>query len=302
MNSHHIEIWLTDSNQVWANRQEVINKLYTIPANDLVVIHTLHEGPSLEYYGVKKVIDDWVTATGKNPATITICSPNQYEYIGYKFDHLIRKSHFFKKSSIRYHAEPQPVVPADRLFGYFVGKYTADRNRIAQDILKLYPNDFLMSVMRSDEYSTKWDPAVYAVGSLDNREMLDQWVPEHNTNQSLLEFYNQFEIELVTETFIYGKTFFPTEKTVRPMMGSKPFIINGPVNFLRNLKKQGIETFEELWPEEYDRYEGPERWEHIKFTLNQIKLYGYDRELAQRIVKYNYNYLRNIIEHGSTHD
>ncbi len=270
MNSHHIEIWLTDSNQVWANRDEVVNKLYTIPANDLVVIHTLHEGPSLEYYGVKKVIDDWVTATGKNPATITICSPNQFENIGYEFDHLVRRSHFFKKSSIRYHAELQPVVPAEKLFGFFVGKYTVDRNCIARDILRSYPKDFLMSVMISDEYSTRWDKEVYAIGSVDNHQMVDQWLPEHNTNQSLLQFYNQFEIELVTETFIYGKTFFPTEKTVRPLMGSKPFIINGPVDFLYNLKKQGIETFEELWPEEYDRHEGPDRWKRLKFTIGHI--------------------------------
>jgi hypothetical protein len=295
-----VKIKLAMSNQRWANQAEVVEQLYSIPNTDDVVIDVLNEGISLSHYGVKTVLDQWVIDTSRDPNTVKIDTPNQYENIGYPFFRKIRKSHFFKKSLIRYSADLQPVVPAEKLYGYFVGKYTEDRNRIAQEILQYWPAEFLMSVMICDEISNHWDPRVYAIGSLDNHAMADQLALKHNTNQSLLQFYNQFEIELVSETFIYGKTFFPTEKTVRPIMGSKPFLINGPKNFLENLKNLGFETFEEVWSEEYDQYEGIERWEHIKKTIDYIKYGGYNRTIAQRIVTYNYNHLRNIMEYGST--
>ena len=306
LTENRIKIRLKDANQIWANRDEVIRRLSTVPLNDTVIIDTLHEGISLQKYGIADVINNWVAETNRDPATVKIDTPTQFENIGYSFFKKINRSHFFKKSMIKYHADPRPVVPAEKLFGYFVGKYTADRNLIARDILQSYQDKFLMSVMIDETSADKWDKDIYAIGSLDGHYMTDQWAQEHNTNQSLLQFYNQFEIELVAETFVYGQTFFPTEKTVRPIMGSKPFLVYGPKNFLENLKKLGFETFEQFWPEEYDQYEGIERWECMKQVIGSLKKdtyyhqVEYYREQIQRVVKYNYNHLNNIMEYGST--
>ena len=303
---HRIKIQLADSNQVWKNRNEVIKKLYSAAVDDTVIIDTLFEGISLQEYGVAGVIDTWVAETNRDPVTVKIDTPNQIENIGYQFYSKKLRSHFFKASKINYHADPQTLMPAEKLFGYFVGKYTADRNRIALDILQLYRDKFLMSVMIDTDAANKWDKDVYAIGSLDGCSMTDQWLPEYNTNQSLLQFYNQFEIELVAETFVYGQTFFPTEKTIRPIMGSKPFLIYGPRNFLENLKNLGFETFEEIWSEEYDQYEGVERWECMKQIIDALHKNAYYHQdeytckQIQRIVKYNYNHLQNILEYGST--
>jgi hypothetical protein len=295
---HRIRIRLADSNQTWKNKQEIIKRLDSIPADDTVVVDVLHEGISLTHYGIAQVLHDWVTKTNRNPATIKIDTPNQIEDIGYQFYIKKFRSHFFNKLSIKYHADLQPVTPAEKLFGCFLGKYTADRNCIALDILESYCDYFLMSIMICDTESNKWDKEVYAIGSIDNAQMIDQFLPNHNTNQSLLKFYNQFEIELISETFIYGNTFFPTEKTVRPIMGSKPFLINGPVNFLANLRKLGFKTFDNIWSEAYDQLEGPARWNSIKDTIGQIIQSGYDRNQAQSIVTYNYNHLQDVIENG----
>jgi hypothetical protein len=112
------------------------------------------------------------------------------------------------------------------------------------------------------------------VTSIDNHSVQDQFaVPEvssGNMARSLLRHYHQFNTELVCETYTLGETFFPTEKTVRPMVGNKPFVVYGPANFLNNLRQRGFETFHDVWDESYDQYEGPQRWHAIQRLIEHI--------------------------------
>ena len=62
-----------------------------------------------------------------------------------------------------------------------------------------------------------------------------------------------------------------TEKTIRPIVGNKPFIVYGPRNFLNNLKlHEGFQTFETVWDESYDNFEGTARWCAIKELINYL--------------------------------
>jgi hypothetical protein len=155
-----------------------------------------------------------------------------------------------------------------------------------------------MSVMGSRHQPNPWwDPDVSAVGSIDNQLVQNQYNADGiDTNHSLLQFYNQFEIELVSETFLYGQSFFPTEKTIRPIVGCRPMLINGPINFLHNLKQLGFKTFDQLWSEKYDQFEFPNRWNQIKLVINHIIEHGYDCNLANEIVQYNYNHLQQLMK------
>ena len=62
----------------------------------------------------------------------------------------------------------------------------------------------------------------------------------------------------------------------------------------------GFKTFDQLWSEEYDQFEFSNRWNQIKLTINHIIEHGYDRNLANEIVQYNYNHLQQLMakEHG----
>jgi len=282
----------------WKNSVEVINKLYSLPTTEPVVIDTENEGFSLKSLGVLQVIDRWVADTGRSPDTVKINTPNQIEKTNYEFVAQKKMSHFFLNKFVsKYFCPPRPLVPTEKLFGLFVGKYTRDRNTIARDVVSEYKQNFLMSVMGSQHRpSPWWDPEVYAIGSIDNQLVHNQYnSSEPDTNRSLLQFYNQFEIELVSETFLYGQSFFPTEKTIRPMVGCRPMLINGPVNFLDNLKQLGFRTFDQLWSEDYDRYEFPERWNQIKLVIDQVIEHGYDRNLANEILQYNYKHLQQLM-------
>jgi hypothetical protein len=71
---------------------------------------------------------------------------------------------------------------------------------------------------------------------------------QHNNIYS--EYYN-FLVEIVCETYYTGRTFFPTEKTWRPMILETPFIVQGPQWFLHRLRDLGFQTFSRWWGEGY---------------------------------------------------
>jgi hypothetical protein len=108
------------------------------------------------------------------------------------------------------------------------------------------------------------------VSSLDFHSIRDQYQPGINTNLDILQFYSKFDIELVSESYTRGDTFFPTEKTVRPIMAAKPVLIYGPRNFLLRLRQLGFETYHSVWDESYDQLEGPDRWHAIKHIIDSV--------------------------------
>jgi hypothetical protein len=89
-----------------------------------------------------------------------------------------------------------------------------------------------------------------------------------NDQKYFSQTYNHFFVELVCESFFTGNTFFPTEKTFRPILLKTPFIVQGPQNFLRNLKKLGFKTFDSWWDEGYDEDPVGHQLFEIKKILN----------------------------------
>jgi len=79
----------------------------------------------------------------------------------------------------------------------------------------------------------------------------------------LLEFYPDILIDVVAESYTSGDTFCPTEKTFRPMLMKKPFIVMGPKNHLIYLRQMGFKTFYEFWDEDYDGHDPATRFQHI---------------------------------------
>jgi hypothetical protein len=130
-------------------------------------------------------------------------------------------------------------------------------------------------------------------------EMQDGYTVGNTTKghtDQLAQFYTNFLIDIVAETFTSGRTFFPTEKTVRPMLLKKPFIIMGPKCYLIHLRQMGFKTFYEFWNEEYDGYGLRERYLLILNLIDDISKKSL-KELQdmytgmQYILDHNYNLL-----------
>lgn len=112
------------------------------------------------------------------------------------------------------------------------------------------------------------------------------------------QVYKNFLIDIVGETFTSGRSFFVTEKTVRPILLKKPMIIVGPSNYLDYLHQLGFKTFADFWSEEYDGHDGRERYLRILQLIDdlskksKIELEQIYNEM-QPILDYNYNLLHN---------
>ena len=63
--------------------------------------------------------------------------------------------------------------------------------------------------------------------------------------------YSKFLVDIVCESYYSGNTFYPTEKTWRPIMLLTPFIVQGPQWFLHRLHDLGFKTFDRWWDEGY---------------------------------------------------
>jgi hypothetical protein len=108
----------------------------------------------------------------------------------------------------------------------------------------------------------------------------------------LAEFYTDFLIDIVAETWTAGNTFFPTEKTVRPMLLKKPFIIMGSKDYLCYLRQMGFHTFNEFWSEEYDGYTGRERYLKILELINTLS------KKSLRELEYMYASMQFQLDHN----
>ena len=95
------------------------------------------------------------------------------------------------------------------------------------------------------------------------------WV-EGPVDSEILDWYNEIFIDVVCEKMITGQTFFPTEKTARPLATKTPFLIMAAPNYITNLRKLGFRSFGQFWNEEYDYQQGVQRVESIKCIIDNL--------------------------------
>ena len=118
----------------------------------------------------------------------------------------------------------------------------------------------------------------------------------YDYNDPLTFLYKNILVDIVVESHVAGKTFFPTEKTIRPMLLKKPFIIFGSADYLAYLRQMGFRTFADFWDEDYDGYEAADRLLKIQSLINLLASKSFN-ELEkmywdmQYTLDHNYNLL-----------
>ena len=298
-----ITIHIVTPGDSWTNAQEVYDRLQAIDPTTPIVLDFKHEGPSITALGIVDLI---CARTGRSPDTISIVRYLNGLESAVPVDSL---NHFFSMAKV-YWTDPKPVIADAYQFGYFMGRRTFARGRILHDLYTR--GQTLLSLMNTVsvppwtqappgvnlEKSEDWLTADIVtwltncpVTSLDNHSVKDQYTKIPQTNRDILNFYNQFHCEIVAETFTLGTTFFPTEKTIRPVMAAKPMLVYGPRNFLRHLQELGFKTYNSCWDESYDLLEGPARWAQIKEILPTVVV----NDRALEIAQHNKQHLARLI-------
>jgi len=279
----------------WVNPEEVQNLLKQAAGSTTVILDLQAEGPSLYKLGIAQEVDNYCLRHKIPQENIQIINwPNTAESISYTRSTPHLRSHFFERSK-HYWLDALSEPTHRCVFGFFIGRRTIPRSVIMYYLWNTYRKQVLLSCMET-RLPFPWikEPPGYSVekikdwtdyidyrdfcqwwnsdpiGSLDYYSVNDQYNPDKNTNQSILSFYSTFDIEIVAETYTQGDTFFPTEKTVRPIMAAKPFIVYGPKGYLSRLRDMGFETYSSLWSEEYDDYEYVDRWLLMKYSIDNI--------------------------------
>lgn len=111
-----------------------------------------------------------------------------------------------------------------------------------------------------------------------------------------IQVYNRTAYSIVAETGTDNRYSFFTEKTAKPMMARRLFVMFSGHKFLQNLRSQGFQTFDNVIDESYDLiYNEQDRW---AAAFEQVqKLCKMDQqEVFAKIapaVEHNYNLLMN---------
>lgn len=105
--------------------------------------------------------------------------------------------------------------------------------------------------------------------------------------------YSEVFCEVVCETFFTGNTFMMTEKTMRPIMQRRPFVVQGPKYYLENLKRLGFKTFSTWWDESYDQDESDAKFEGIKWTVDSIA------QQSSSTIQQWYTEMQPVLEHNA---
>jgi hypothetical protein len=105
-------------------------------------------------------------------------------------------------------------------------------------------------------------------------------------------YYQKIFCDVVCETYYSGNVFFMTEKTMRAIANRRPFLIQGPIFFLKNLKRLGFKTFDHWWDEGYD--EDPWDFKHLALRQNIDFIAQQPRSTIQQW----YNEMTPILDHN----
>lgn len=119
----------------------------------------------------------------------------------------------------------------------------------------------------------------------------------YNYEDNLTAMYQDALIDVVSEAHVAGSTFFPTEKTFRPMWARRPFVVFGSENYLAYLRQMGFRTFGDFWDESYDGYTGRDRFRRMIELIDQLAQKSYNElesmwwDMAYSL-EHNYNLLK----------
>lgn len=111
-----------------------------------------------------------------------------------------------------------------------------------------------------------------------------------------INVYNKTAYSIIAETNWFNNFVFYTEKTAKPIIAKRLFVMFAGINYLENLKKAGFQTFHGIIDEKYDSVVDNEtRWgmalEQVDWLQKQSQ-----RDILNRItpiLEHNFNHIMN---------
>jgi len=119
-------------------------------------------------------------------------------------------------------------------------------------------------------------------------------------NQRDTEFWNtlykNISIELVYETVTTSKTFYLTEKTIRPMQYGKLFMIAAGKYYEKYLEEMGFDIFSDIIDKSYDKEESYTRIDMMYDSLTEFLTSNFDCNSLTERLQYNQKLVMDLAE------
>ena len=250
---------ITSNSHIW-NFGEVIEAITLAKSNKQdLILDLCNEGPDFEALGLLEYIDYWdfrttvITRNAVQKPVKNITFKNFYP-------HFIDSTKMYLKNVVvNKHIEKSfgIFIGRSNLHRLFLSSYVYQHKLANQTFHYDFSDDFYRNNHGLDQYTETYgvDALPQAVHLLSNSPIIKNGklcrpLPIQDSYNFFNE-YSNFLIEIVCETYYSGNTFFPTEKTWRPIMLETPFIVQGPQWYLHRLKDLGFQTFDRWWDEGY---------------------------------------------------
>lgn len=250
---------ITSDSVVW-NLGEVVEAISLARhINSELELNLINEGPDFETLNLMQYIKDWDYKTTVHTRNAVQAPVGNIQFVQ-RFPHFLDST----KQALQEITIDKTI---EKPFGCFIGRSNVHRLYLSSYLYrrKLANQTFHYdSTVNFHKDNLGLDKLVeaYTASSLSDAAWLLENSPvvtaekvsypmllsQHN---NFYKEYSNFLIELVCETYYSGRTFFPTEKTWRPIMLGTPFIIQGPRWYLQRLHDLGFQTFNRWWDEGY---------------------------------------------------
>ena len=286
-----------NDDKIW-NQLELIEYLLK-NQNQKIELDINPEAICLESLGIYKILDLF------NFEQVIIHTWNPLEYHPKYQIKLIGNNYVLKKIT----QIPTQLQTWDqtKIFFCLYGRPTASRLGLAGHLFSKYHQQSLIhfSANTNHHYVFEFDKLLaYDIASVLDTSALLQHLPilqlsnnqcydfNGNTFDIFTTLYQHILVDVVGETFVQGTTFFPSEKTTRPMLLKKPFIVFASRDHLAYLRQMGFRTFHDFWDEDYDGFETKDRL---------LRMYQVIADIATRPVNElvtMYKQMQSILDHN----
>lgn len=297
---------VTSDSLIW-NKQQFIFDLIVAAQSGQVVVNLLHEGPDCIAAGIDLILDQVCELLSLPREHFLIQTSNQISSSAYPE----QRTQFVELELAKILATqtlPQTSTLQHK-FGIFIGRSNWQRLGLAAYLSSRYPEQTTMTF----HYDNQID---YHRNNFGIEEFLQRnWkcapeileflkrLPITNDQQTypilwnkqgfgLQEQYKSLFVEIVCETYFTGRTFFITEKTLRCIINRRPFLVQGPRCYLKNLHALGFKTFDQWWDEGYDLDHSDARYQTLCNGIDWIA------QQSSNTIQQWYQDMQPVLEHN----
>jgi len=265
---------------IWDKEYHVLEITKEMITNGTCEINLNSEGPCAKSLGLYDLLDHICALFSFEKKCIKIVTCNQLEsHPEYKIKinpplYIAETQDFYRINAGKFNEKCFPDI---KPVAMFIGRSNFLRLQLASEISQRYQNhvEITFHYDRTLEFhipncgledlinrNFDWTTIADSLNFLSQcpKKFLEEKVvypiltPNH---LDICRYYHSFFCEIVCETYSKGNSFYPTEKIWRPLLMKTPFIVQGSMYYLDNLKKLGFKTFDRWWDEghQHDPYD-----------------------------------------------